>query len=87
MSDVIRHGRCQILKLVAGSIIRIMLNEGVLPRDLWPAVTDQELYANFPKGTYHDLQWITEFEGFVDELLLENVLIQESVTREPSPSL
>jgi len=58
-------------------MIRIMLNDGVLPENSWPSETDQELYAKFPKGQYHDIQWITAFEGFVDELVLGNVLTQE----------
>ncbi len=58
-------------------MIRIMLNNGVLPGDLWPTQSDQELYAKFPRAAYHDIQWITAFESFVDDLVFADVLTQE----------
>jgi hypothetical protein len=54
-----------------------MLNNGVLPGDLWPTQSDQELYAKFPRAAYHDIQWITAFESFVDDLVFADVLTQE----------
>ncbi|KAK4690986.1 hypothetical protein P7C71_g5922, partial [Lecanoromycetidae sp. Uapishka_2] len=78
LSDVIKHGRCQILKLIAGSMILYMLNDGVSPEAFWPTEIDQELFAKFPRSGYHDIQWITAFEDFVDCLSLGHVLAQKS---------
>ncbi|KAL2046208.1 hypothetical protein N7G274_001655 [Stereocaulon virgatum] len=77
LSEVIKHGRCQVLKLLAGSIIRIMLHHGLSPEELWPNKADQELYTHFPRSCHHDTSWILAFEEFVDELVLGGVLTQE----------
>ena len=60
-------------------MIRIMLNCGVSPEDLWPTEADRNLYSHFPRSQHHDSAWIIAFEGFVDELVLGRVLTQEHV--------
>ncbi|KAF6232349.1 hypothetical protein HO173_009454 [Letharia columbiana] len=74
LGEVIEHESCQVLKLLAGSMIREMLSSGVSPDAFWPSGT---VYSNFPKSQHHNSQWVTSFEEFVDELLLKKILTQE----------
>ncbi len=68
------------MKLLAGSMIREMLSSGVLLDEFWQSDTRSDLYSKFPRGQHHNSQWVTSFEEFVDELVLEKILTQESVT-------
>jgi hypothetical protein len=68
-----------VLKLLAGSMIRIMLHHGLPPEELWPNESDQELYAHFPRSSHHYTTWILAFEEFIDELVLQDVLTQQYV--------
>lgn len=68
-----------MLKILAGSMINEMQNHGVTPELMWLSETNRELYSNFPKAQTRDTQWVTSFEGFVDQLVLENFLTQEYV--------
>lgn len=77
LSEVIEHGSCQVLKLIAGSMIREMLSFGVSPDDFWKSKTHLDLYLKFPKSQHHNSQWVTSFEEFVDELVLGKILTQE----------
>ena len=74
---VIEHESCQVLKLLAGSLIREMLGSGVSPDDFWPTDTDLDTYSKFPKSQHLNSQWVTSFEEFVDELVLRKILTQE----------
>lgn len=58
-------------------MIREMLSFGVSPDVFWPSKTGLDLYSKFPKSQYHNSQWVTSFEEFVDELVLEKILTQE----------
>ena len=60
-------------------MIRILLNCGVSPEDLWPTEADRNLFSYFPRSQHHDTTWIIAFEGFVDELVLGHVVTQEYV--------
>jgi len=79
LPDVITHGRCQVLRLLAGSMIRELLFRGIPADDFWTNKSEASPYSHFPRGAYHDSQWVTTFETFVEELDLENILTQESV--------
>lgn len=54
-----------------------MLFHGVSPESFWSPEDDPDMHARFPKSQYHDTQWITSFEGFVNDLESPNVLDQE----------
>lgn len=73
---MIMHGKCQILKILAGSIIREMVAFGAAAKDFWPVEDNSEQYAGFPKSQHHTAQWVTDFEIFVDELDSQNLLSQ-----------
>ena len=58
-------------------MIRELLSFGVLPGDFGQSETCADLYSNFPKGQHHNSQWVTSFEEFVDELVLQKIMTQE----------
>lgn len=58
-------------------MIREMLNGGVLPDDFWPTRTGMDLYSRFPKSQHYNTQWVTSFEEFVDDLVVDRILTQE----------
>ena len=58
-------------------MIRELLSLGVLPDDFWPSKTSSDLFSKFPKGQCHNSQWVTSFEEYVDELVLQKILTQE----------
>ena len=58
-------------------MIRELLSTGVLPECFWQHETRPDLYSKFPRGQHPDSQWVTSFEEFVDELVLEKILTQE----------
>ena len=66
-----------MLKLLAGSMINIMLGHGVMPELIWSDKTDLALYSRFPRAQQQDTQWITSFEDFVEELSHNLVPSQE----------
>lgn len=57
-------------------MIREMLTFGVLPGDFEQSGTCPDLYFKFPKGQRHNSQWVTAFEEFVDELVLQKMMTQ-----------
>lgn len=77
LGAVIERESCQVLKLLAGFMIREMLGFGVLPDEFWPTETDLDTFSKFPKNQHTNSQWITSFEEFVDELVLRKILTQE----------
>lgn len=58
-------------------MIRELLSLGVLPDDFAQSETCPDLYSKFPKGQNYNSQWVTSFEEFVDELVLQKILTQE----------
>ena len=58
-------------------MIREMLSLGVSPDNFWQSETSSDLYSKFPKGQHHNSQWVTSFEEFVDELVIEKTVTQE----------
>ena len=58
-------------------MIREILNGGVSPDEFWPTKTGMDLYSRFPKSQHYNIQWVTSFEEFVDDLVLEKGLTQE----------
>lgn len=71
------HGKCQVLKILAGSMIREMLCHGVPPESFWRTGIERNLYAKFPKSEHHDSQWILAFEIFLQDLESAHTLTQE----------
>ena len=62
------HGECEVLKLIAGSIIREMVGHGVPEENFWPIDTDTQVFANFPKSQRHTSQWVGDFQLYLDEI-------------------
>ena len=58
-------------------MIREILSIGVSLECFWQSETRLDLYSRFPRGQHHNSQWVTSFEEFVDELVLEKILTQE----------
>ena len=66
--------------MITGSIIRILLNNGINPEELCLTESDRVLYSKFPRSKDHDMDWVLAFEEFVDELVMANILIKQYVT-------
>ena len=58
-------------------MIREMLSLGALPGEFRQSETCSDLYSKFPRGQHHDSQWVTSFEEFVEETVLQKLLTQE----------
>ena len=58
-------------------MIRELLSLGVLPDDFRQSETCSDLYSKFPKSQHQNSQWVTAFEEFVDDLVLQKILTQE----------
>ena len=55
-----------MIKLLAGSIIREMLNHGLSKNKLWPINdTPAAIIHNFPSNPSHTSQWIWEFHSYL----------------------
>ena len=79
LSDLVKHGKCRVFTLIAGSIVRILLNHGVLPEELCLTEDDRILYTKFPKSKHHDMDWVLAFGEFVDEFVMANRLVEQYV--------
>ncbi|KAK0516614.1 hypothetical protein JMJ35_001217 [Cladonia borealis] len=75
LSHLVKHGKCRVFTLIAGSIVRILLNHGVLPEELCLTEDDRTLYSKFPKSKHHDIDWVLAFGEFVDEVVMANILV------------
>ena len=58
----------EILRLVAGSIIREMVASGMAEDKFWPVDIEAVAYAGFPKSQHHTSQWIESFESYIGNL-------------------
>lgn len=76
LGDIILHGRCHVLKLIAGLIVREIWPDRTPTRDLWPAQHDSKLYRLFPKANSQVSQWIIDFESFVGDLVPNGLMTE-----------
>lgn len=74
LGDIILHGRCHVLKLIAGFIVCEIWPDGTPIRDLWPTQRDPKSYRQFPKASGQVSQWILDFEGFVGDLAVNSLM-------------
>ncbi|KAL8926640.1 MAG: hypothetical protein Q9172_001676 [Xanthocarpia lactea] len=77
LGETIVHGNDEILKLIAGTIIRELIDNGSSSSAFFPA----DLGGNFPEMAEQASQWTTDFIEFVDGLETQGLLTQE---RRPS---
>lgn len=68
------HGRCEVLKLVAGLLVGELWPHGPPTDAPWFSERDSAIYASFPSYINHSSQWIVDFESFVDVLDSEGFL-------------
>ena len=84
LSGLMKRSNCRVLTLITGSIIRILLNNGVNPKELYITEGDRILYSRFPRSDLHNMWWVLTFEELVDELIMANVLPNQYVTLFPA---
>ncbi|KAL9037425.1 MAG: hypothetical protein Q9214_005712, partial [Letrouitia sp. 1 TL-2023] len=80
LGEVIVHGNDETLKLVAGTIIREMLVDGVPASEFWHADIDPAAYRGFPSEKSSATQWVEDFMAFVDDLGSQKILTQKRST-------
>ncbi|KAI9814806.1 MAG: hypothetical protein M1827_003072 [Pycnora praestabilis] len=68
LGRIITDDGSQIIKFIAGSLIREMLEAGASAEDFFPVGVDQITIQQFPRNPFESSQWISEFEEFLDEL-------------------
>ncbi|KAL8767764.1 MAG: hypothetical protein Q9209_005850 [Squamulea sp. 1 TL-2023] len=73
LGEAIVHGNDENLKLIAGTIIREMMDNGSPASDFFPA----DFGATFPEMGEQASQWTTDFIEFVDELQIQGLLTQQ----------
>jgi len=76
LGGLLAHGKSQVLRLIAGSMIREMLASGLAVKDFWPEPAEMDMFAGFPKSQHHTAAWVTNFEIFIDDLNSQHVLTQ-----------
>ncbi|KAL8904247.1 MAG: hypothetical protein Q9171_007120 [Xanthocarpia ochracea] len=73
LGETIVHGNDEILKLIAGTIIRELIDNGSSSSDFFPA----DLGGGFPEMAEQASQWTTDFIEYVDGLETQGLLTQE----------
>ncbi|KAL8776391.1 MAG: hypothetical protein Q9213_008290 [Squamulea squamosa] len=73
LGEAIVHGNDEILKLIAGTIIREIIDNGSSTSDFFPA----DFGATFPEMGEQTSQWTTDFIEFVDNLEIQGLLTQQ----------
>ena len=79
LGDLVKHGKCRVFTLIAGSIVRILLNHGVLPEELFLTEDNRTLYSKFPNSKHHDMDWVLAFGEFVDEFVMAKKAVEQYV--------
>ncbi|KAL6716226.1 hypothetical protein ACLMJK_005792 [Lecanora helva] len=70
--SVIEHDQCQVLKLLAGSMVNLLLKLGTSRSLLFPQRKNEAIYSSFPVGDEKDFRWLHAFQGFLAEAQLDN---------------
>lgn len=65
--------KCQILRLVAGTMIRGMISLGIQEANFWPIDADERMFADFPRGQHHTSQWVVDFEEYLDSIFSQGI--------------
>ena len=71
---MILHGNDDVLKVVAGSIIREMLDSGASANNFFPPEAST---IKFPEMGERASQWTADFIEFVDDLDIQGLLTQQ----------
>jgi hypothetical protein len=58
----------EILRIVSGQILKVLIDAGIPPKDLWPVDTDPVIYTNFPSSRQTKGSWDQDFQSYVDGL-------------------
>lgn len=74
---MILHGNDDVLKVVAGSIIREMLDSGASANEFFPPELGMVASIGFPEMGEQASQWTADFINFVDNLDTQGLLTQE----------
>ncbi|KAL8700767.1 MAG: hypothetical protein Q9224_000816 [Gallowayella concinna] len=76
LGEAIIHGNDEILKLIAGTIIREMMDDGSSATEFFPSGFPNTSIS-FPDMAEHASQWTADFIGFVDGLETQGLLSQQ----------
>ena len=77
LNSTIENGPCQVIKLLAGSMIRILLEHEVNANLIWPDKWLWSTFDRFPRGQEQDTQWINDYEDWIEEIYQRGVLNEE----------
>ncbi|KAL8995868.1 MAG: hypothetical protein Q9169_004476 [Polycauliona sp. 2 TL-2023] len=77
LGDAILHGNNEILKVIAGSIIRELIDGGSSADDFFRSDPATITSVGFPEMGERASQWTTDFIEFVDQLDSQGLLTQE----------
>lgn len=76
LGDIILLGRCHVLKLIAGFIVREIWPDDKHTKDLWPTQRNLKSHRLFPKAHGQASQWIIDFESFVGDLTPDSPMME-----------
>lgn len=65
--------KSQILRVVAGTIIRGLISSGIPEGGFWPVGADARIFADFPKSQHHTSQWVVNFEEYLDNIFSQGI--------------
>ena len=75
LGSIILSHESEMLKLLAGSIIREMLHHKVPEEKFWPTQETPAVVVNsFPRAAAHTSQWIWSFHSYLKKDILQDAV-------------
>lgn len=73
LGQTVTEDKSQILRLVAGTIIRCLISSGIPEGNFWPVGADERMFADFPKSQHITSQWVVNFEEYLDNIFSQGI--------------
>ena len=77
LGTVLVHDKSQVLRLIAGTLIREMLHSDLAAGDFCPGSQGLDMFSDFPISQHHTAAWVTAFQNFIGDLNSQYMLNQE----------
>ena len=86
LGQTVTGDNSQILRIVAGTMIRGMTSSGIPGGSFWPIGADERIFADFPKSQHHTSQWVVDFEEYLDGIFSQGYLDEWVLISPPAAS-
>lgn len=68
LGEAIVHGDNELLRLIAGSVVREMIHDSLSGSEFWPTDMPSSAFRGFPANGELTSQWAVDFTKYVDDL-------------------